>query len=157
MRLLRGLDADCAPDLPPHIPLESLVFSDLREKVTSAIREARRWKKPESLQYSACYELQLEPLENGSELPMSAARLLPGKKELLVLNYGRIELWSVEPPTCIWQAPPFLGQHCCSSFDFDIVEDGKMVMVVGEFIVPDQSTTYVCHYSLTPGLSYRVV
>lgn len=86
------------------------------------------------------FELRVEAPENGTELPM-CARLLPGRKEVLTLNCGRIELWSLEPHSCIWHAPPFLGRFACSSFDFDVIQNGTVVMIVGEFIVPEISTT----------------
>lgn len=40
---LRGLNSEQTPNLPPHIPLESLAAEEVKDKVVRAIRGHKDW------------------------------------------------------------------------------------------------------------------
>ncbi|OCB87931.1 hypothetical protein A7U60_g4887 [Sanghuangporus baumii] len=137
--LLRCLDIDCAPDVPPQVSMESLSLVDLREKVKGAVMRCRAWKSPDKLRIF--YDLVLQvPFPNDSDVH-SSARLLPGGRYLLVSNSGRLELWCLRTLSRIWNAPLFRGVNQCTSFDFELETDGRFVTIVGEFISP-QCTSF---------------
>ncbi|KAH8108547.1 hypothetical protein DFH11DRAFT_1632642 [Phellopilus nigrolimitatus] len=46
LALLRGLPNDCAPNLPPHVSIESLDFISLKSLVVRAVRGSRNWNSP---------------------------------------------------------------------------------------------------------------
>ncbi|KAL5511005.1 hypothetical protein ACEPAG_3724 [Sanghuangporus baumii] len=142
--LLQSLDIDCAPDVPPQVSMELLSLVDLREKVKDAVTRCQAWKNPDKLQIF--YDLVLRvPLPDTESDVHSSARLLPGgaQKYLLISNSGRLELWCLRTLSRIWNAPLLRGRNQCTSFDFELETDGKFVTIVGEFISPEETATYL--------------
>lgn len=56
-------------------------------------------------------------------------RLLPGRAEALVINRGRLELWHTSTKRRLWSVPTFSGDFNCFAFDFEVVEEGKKLIV----------------------------
>ncbi|THH10694.1 hypothetical protein EW145_g1143 [Phellinidium pouzarii] len=139
LSLIQSLDVEQAPDLPPNQPLESLSSSDLKGKVIRAKRSYHRWNT-EGCRISKQIELHVD-------VPLDATpsrldpRLLPGGREVLVENGGRLELWSLVSHERLWTAPHNEG-HCeCLSFDFELAQDSAILNIAGIFVVPELSVT----------------
>ncbi|EJD04798.1 uncharacterized protein FOMMEDRAFT_139520 [Fomitiporia mediterranea MF3/22] len=142
LRLLHNLDVTCSPNLPLYQSCRDLTVNSLKTIVTDAVKCFHSWKKAGNLRVFHCLSLQVESPQNGSQIPMMA-RLLPGGRQLLILNSGRLELWSLKTVSCVWQAPEFHGGYQCSSFDFHMLEAGSDMYIVGDFIIPEDETTYL--------------
>lgn len=131
LELLHGLDIDCAPDLlPPRI--QDLSLSDLKYKVVDAVSGSLSGMGSKRFSINNEKVIHIVTPQNSSDQFVDA-RLLPGGKEILVLNCNHLELWSVDDGVCSWYAPPYRGLSKCSSFDFELVENGTVVMIVGVF------------------------
>ncbi|EJD04781.1 uncharacterized protein FOMMEDRAFT_132672 [Fomitiporia mediterranea MF3/22] len=142
LRLLHNFDVACSPNLPPYQSCRDLTVNSLKTIVTDAVKCFHSWRKAGKLRVFHGLSLQIESPQYGSRVPMMA-RLLPGGRQLLVLNSGRLELWSLETASCAWQAPEFHGDYQCSSFDFHTLESGSDIVIVAEFIIPEDETTYL--------------
>ncbi|KAH8116477.1 hypothetical protein DFH11DRAFT_1853219 [Phellopilus nigrolimitatus] len=57
-----------------------------------------------------------------------------------VAEIGRLELWSTNSGELVWTAPADRENHGCISFDFELGEDSKTLMVVGVFVDKGSST-----------------
>lgn len=66
-------------------------------------------------------------------------RLLPGAREAVLLNNGRVELWSIESRECFWGAPPaYDGKHDCMAYDCELSHDEKIVSIAWLSISDDE-------------------
>ena len=135
LRLLRTLDVQLAPNLPPGIPVTSLPASDLKAIVVSAHRADYRWRTEGRLHVGRRVEMQVDYPATGRPVGRPEPRLLPGAREALLICGGRLELWELETRVCVWTAPDREAGYDCVSFDFEVAEDGRTMNIAGIFVV----------------------
>ncbi|KAH8115669.1 hypothetical protein DFH11DRAFT_1854098 [Phellopilus nigrolimitatus] len=80
---LCGLPNECAPDLPPHVSLESLNCSGLKTLVVRAVRGNRNWKSPSPKVTREIKVLVNDPVRK-PVLVVNEASLVPGGDYLVV-------------------------------------------------------------------------
>ena len=56
-------------------------------------------------------------------------RLLPGRPEALVINRGKLEIWHITTKRRLWCVPTVSGDFNCFAFDFEVVDEGKKVII----------------------------
>ncbi|KAH8108855.1 hypothetical protein DFH11DRAFT_1516248 [Phellopilus nigrolimitatus] len=137
--LLRNLDIDQAPAIPSYLRLESLSTKELKKTVIKAIRTSDTWHSHETLRVSQVMELRINTADP-ADLDGIDPRLLPGGQHVLLERRGQLELWSTNSRELVWTAPADSENHGCISFDFELVEDGKTLMVAGVFRDKGSST-----------------
>lgn len=98
------------------------------------------WRTSGRLKVKRRTQLQLEDIQGeGVDMDgLTDARLLPGAKELVCVNRGRLELWTLENPECLWAAPPYNGKHDCLNFDLELTDSGNLLNIAGLFASEDQ-------------------
>lgn len=68
--------------------------------------------------------------------------ILPGGEYVLIENRGQLELWSVDPVTCLWVAPlPSFGRLDCTAFEFELQQHGSELVVAAAYIDTERSRT----------------
>ena len=135
--LLTSLRDDEAPNLPPHVSVSSLPIRQLRDIVLGGLRRKKFWEKvTDTVHPFHVDELHLSETSPYDADPMGrmAMKLLAGGQQVLVEKGSSIQLWSVEPKECLWTTPPFTENHVCLSFDFEVAEGGKHLMVAALFL-----------------------
>ena len=137
---LQRLDVECAPSLNPFEPLISKPTPDLKEMVIRAIRRHKNWSDP--TQEHKLRSVDLPITRDAGDLDILVEpRLLPGGKEVLILNCGRLELWSLVTKERIWEIKSPVGRFSCAGFDFDIVDNGNVLNVAILFEDFETTTT----------------
>ncbi|KAH8111095.1 hypothetical protein DFH11DRAFT_1859790 [Phellopilus nigrolimitatus] len=72
-------------------------------------------------------------------------RLLPGGRYALLVNRRDLQLWSLEHSTCVWVAEPphTYNLRNCDTFDFELLQDGKVLIIAAGFSNPTSRSVYV--------------
>ena len=98
------------------------------------------WRTAGRLQVKRRIQLQLEDIleEDVDVEGLTDARLLPGAKEVICINRGRLELWTLENPGCLWAAPLYGGRRDCLNFDCELTNGGNSLNIAGLFASGDQ-------------------
>ncbi|KAH8113607.1 hypothetical protein DFH11DRAFT_1510049 [Phellopilus nigrolimitatus] len=145
LKHLRALDQDHAPDLPRHISVSELPWSELRSLVVRAHRR-----------HSNCTDLHTTPLQPTREVIVPSKweincegetdgewryELLPGGTLLLVMRRpGYLQCWDVRDKHCVWTYQPDTSSvtsdmqmpEVCD-FSYDMQANGDVrVLVVSE-------------------------
>lgn len=120
MSQLESLDIDCAPDLPPCICIDSLKTEDIKKKVTQAVSVHHSWTTLDRMKVARETEIPIPPPEFGQTGNLVEPRVLPGCQEIIVVNCGRLELWSTETKSRIWFLPIYEEYFDCVSFDCEL-------------------------------------
>ncbi|EJD04895.1 uncharacterized protein FOMMEDRAFT_18615 [Fomitiporia mediterranea MF3/22] len=124
--LMRKLDIEQAPDISPFQTIDSIPDLDLRRKVVDAVHKYRTWNTPGQVPPLRSVEL---PLPHIQDERIIKARLLPGGNELLIANYGDIELWSIESRERLWNIPAPEEHIVSTGFDYELLNDGLILVV----------------------------
>lgn len=138
--LLKNLDVNRAPDITNHLSLSSLSSIEAKDKLAKAFRLEYGWRTTGALAVTQRVTASVSPRERPGDIlaPMTGRVepfLIPGGKYALLVNYGRLELWSVNSPTCHWVASnPSPGSLDCTAFEFDMQEDGAMLVISAAYI-----------------------
>ncbi|KAH8106373.1 hypothetical protein DFH11DRAFT_1712132, partial [Phellopilus nigrolimitatus] len=110
---LRGLPNECAPDLPPHVSLDSLDCIGLKTLVVRALRGNRNWNSPLPKATREIKVIVNNPIREPT-LVVKKASLVPGGDYLMVrwsssqVNpwlYGYVQLLEVPNGEKIWLYP----------------------------------------------------
>ena len=130
--LLQKLDIEQAPDVHPFDSIEAIPDPELRRKVVSAVRRHQTWHDPGAIPPYRVVEL---PLPHVTDEHIIKTRLLPGGRELLLANYGHIELWSIETQECLLRIPPPRDYVNMVGFDFQLVDAGETLAIASVWTV----------------------
>ncbi|KAL5532571.1 hypothetical protein ACEPAF_4345 [Sanghuangporus sanghuang] len=137
---IQRLDVECAPNLNPFESITSKSAPDLKRTVISAIQRHRNWADPR--QHHNLHVTDLPITRPAGELDILVEpRLLPGGRDILILNCGRLELWSLVTKEKLWEIKSPVGRFSCAGFDYDVVDDGNMLNVAILFEDFETSTT----------------
>lgn len=98
-----------------------------------AIGAAHNWCTEGCLKITRRVELQVGLPEDGDPDKGVKPRLLPGGREVLMENYGRLELWSLLSKERLWVSPEYKDRDCIT-FDFQLSDDGKAVNIADVFV-----------------------
>lgn len=139
MSLLRGLDLDYAPDIPPHVSFESLSAGDIREKIAGAFSRQRNWTSPDGPRATKVQTVRL-PVNRTDIDRLSEVRLLPGGQYVLMVTGKKLELRRVQPSaegtleSCdanlVWKdEDPQFSRHIARGYDFELVDNGETLMI----------------------------
>lgn len=133
IHFLSALDVQQAPNISPTHSLSGLTTLSIREIVIDALKKDHEWHTREHAKILHSQELRI-PAPGGAE-PRTciSARILPGGKEVVVLNCGRIEIWSLEEGQCIWACPDYEGGQFCLTYDFELADDKKSLNIACVF------------------------
>lgn len=101
--------------------------------VIRAVRTEHTWNMEGCVKVAHDIELSINPPEGNNLQACISPRLLPGGWDAVILNCGRLELWSLDTRTRLWACPQYEGGHYCLSFDMDLSEDGKTLNIAGVF------------------------
>ncbi|KAH8110454.1 hypothetical protein DFH11DRAFT_1514246 [Phellopilus nigrolimitatus] len=153
LKHLHALDQDHAPDLPRHIPLTDLTWSDLRNLVVRAQRQSLNCTGPTPLRATRETTVPVGSANSDGVLGRlygsgTDVALLPGGSLLLVCwSAGYLQCWDVPGRECLWTHMPeaSLGEpdtqplRVCS-FGYDMQANGEVrVLVVSESADNDPS------------------
>ncbi|EJD02480.1 uncharacterized protein FOMMEDRAFT_134996 [Fomitiporia mediterranea MF3/22] len=138
--LLEGLDIEHAPSVNPFEPLDAVPVPDLKQTVISAIRKHRNWRDPRQVHDMFVVDLPLDRSPEGWDVIVEP-RLLPSGKEILVLNCGMIELWSLETKERLWALTSPMGRSSCAGYDFEVTNGGTTLVTALLFEDFELSTT----------------
>jgi hypothetical protein len=129
-----------APNVTHQSPPKTLPTPDLQTKVVEAVRTSHSWRNPGKLKLVEKASLSISPrafinaAENVSaQLGRIDPLLLPDEKHVLLENHGRLELWSIVPRARMWTVEPTREGECVA-FDYEIVNNGKSMMVAALFL-----------------------
>ena len=150
--MLRSLDINEAPNLPPYMSVDSLSSTELEHLVVNAVSREKARASQDTLYATSITELKVGPRDQeptGADEFMRRVdpRLLPGGKYVLLEDDGVLKLWSVEKEQLIWTAQS-ARDVTCMAFDYEVVDGGNMVMVAGMFIDKDRDEAYGILYHL---------
>ena len=70
-------------------------------------------------------------------------RLLSGGKQVFVIKDGRLELWSVEEDALVWAAPRTAHFLEHDVYDFELLSEHELVVVLVETIMDGEISRYV--------------
>lgn len=109
---LRGLSNECAPDLPPHVSLESLDCMGLKMLVVCAVRRNKNWNSPSPKVTREMNVIFDKPIQEPA-LVVKKASLVPGGDYLMVQwtsksiewMHGYVQLLEVSNGEKIWLYP----------------------------------------------------
>ena len=132
LQLLRRLDVIEAPDLPPGEQIRCLTALDLRRKVIGAVKASYDWRNKGHISVSRSAELRVRPADEVDPDKGVKPRLLPGGREVLMENCGRLELWSMVSKERLW-ASPVCQDRDCITFEFQLSDDQKTLNIVDVF------------------------
>ncbi|KAH8108546.1 hypothetical protein DFH11DRAFT_1086330 [Phellopilus nigrolimitatus] len=111
LTLLRGLPNECAPDLPPHVSIESLDCSSLKSLVVRAVRGNRNWNSPSPKATREIKVIGNNPVRKPA-LVINKASFVPGGDYLVVkwairsaAQDGYLQLLEVSNGEKIWLYP----------------------------------------------------
>lgn len=130
---------DEAPDLPPHISVDTLSTSELRTIVLGGLRQKLLWDSTStSMKPNRVDEILLCDSPSSTESARQAARidarLVPGGGHVLVENGSCIQLWSVGTGQLVWSTPLLPDSHACLAFDFEVATGGEGIMIAALFL-----------------------
>ncbi|KAH8116368.1 hypothetical protein DFH11DRAFT_1206182 [Phellopilus nigrolimitatus] len=144
---LHALDQDRAPNLPRHVRLNELDFSDLRILVERAHRRRFNCTAPTLLRPTRKITVPIRPEDSDDPCggPYGFGRgdvaLLPGGALLLVLwSSGYLQCWDVQGGERVWVYPQRASSDVLDmqmpkvcEFSYDMQADGNVhVLVVSE-------------------------
>lgn len=124
MNRLQNCSIEHTPDLPPHRPLSSFSNAELKNKLVSSIRNDYRWRTPGKLPTPRVVSMNFGQASAGDALV--EPKLLPGAKEMLSIQNGRLELWSIEDQVMLWAAPASVETYVCLGYEFELLEGGEL-------------------------------
>ena len=146
LKRLQLLDQEHAPDLPPHVNVDSLTYHELRDLVVRARRRVLNCTGSSPLRVSRemVIPISQENVNNilGQTLGWGADTLLVpgGRYFLLKWPAGYLQCWDVATKDCMWTYPriprnvsdtSWVLSRCC--FACDVQMDGYVhVAVVSE-------------------------
>lgn len=135
--MLRGLDYDYVPDIPPHVDLESLSTADLREKIARSFRSHRNWTSPTGPTPSRLKAVRLSTARTDDDR-MHGVKLIPGGHYIVLVTDRVLELRRVESTPAgqsddanlVWKDDdPKFARHGARSYDFILVDNGNSLII----------------------------
>ncbi|KAH8109138.1 hypothetical protein DFH11DRAFT_1691275 [Phellopilus nigrolimitatus] len=146
LEYLHALDQNHAPDLPRHVPLSELSWSDLRTLVVRARRRHLNCSgsAPPRPTREITVPIGSANADGALGKPHGAGTdvtLLPGSSFLLVhWSAGHLQCWDVLCGVCVWTYPPRASSDASGmqtlrvcSFSYDMQPNGDArVLVVSE-------------------------
>ncbi|KAH8116229.1 hypothetical protein DFH11DRAFT_1741950 [Phellopilus nigrolimitatus] len=151
--LLQSLDVTRAPNITPYDRLDSLLPDQMCSKFAEAVGSSHRWlMSGKDKRYAQEASLRITPHtqfnHGGSDekYVFMRPRLLPGGHYALLVNRRDLQLWSLEHSTCVWVAKPphTYNLRNCDTFDFELLQDGKFLIIAAGFSNPTSRS--VCVY-----------
>ncbi|KAH8105541.1 hypothetical protein DFH11DRAFT_1316461 [Phellopilus nigrolimitatus] len=152
--VLQKLDVTQAPNITPYDRLDKLSAEQMASKVAKAVESSDRWQDSgENKGYAEEASLRITPHTqhyhgNSDEWTASMRpRLLPGGRYALLVNGEDLQLWSLEHSTRVWVAePPHANFRICDTFDFELLQGGKVLIIATKFSNLMDSERFVCVY-----------
>lgn len=144
LSLLQDLEATEPPSIPPHVPLSSLQYLQLRSLATSAHRRDLVWESSSQLSLldeviipygSASLGEDFDPSEFSPQL-----FVLPGGEYVLSMwpeVEGYLSCWSIPDKKWLWSYPPPERRGMAlNNFAYDMKENGDI-----HFVFVDDNAT----------------
>ena len=147
LSLLKGLDATRAPDVGPQESLDLMSRDALHAKLVKALRLGYGWQTPGALKATRKATVNVVPRTMPDAFPGEAVgrvepMIIPGGKHALIDNRGQLELWSIDPASCLWVAPLHSrGRLDCTAFEFELQQDGSQLIISAAYIDIEGSRT----------------
>ena len=139
IHLLICLDYTCAPDIPPHVNIDSLSYDKVRSIVVDAVRSYVHVTDGADVTYEVRHRILLECAsgsvvsETGSPYGGDTMRLSPGGRYFFIVLADphvakRLQIYDLhDGGRCIW----FFEAVCqLLDFDFECRQDGSILVAV---------------------------
>ena len=108
--------------------------SSLRHGAVNGVRARDVWSNPNTMKLVK--EDEIHFTEEVITRPVEP-RMIPGGDEVIFARSGKLEVWSLTTHEHLWTAPPPQRSYFCTSLDFEVVENGRAVMIACEYSSPD--------------------
>ncbi|THH02967.1 hypothetical protein EW145_g6647 [Phellinidium pouzarii] len=145
-----------APDVTRSQLIETLSTAELRSKAIRAVRIAHSWRTlgalhvtEESVLHVGTRTLDIDRDANTNHSTWVEPYILSNCKYVLLDNRGQLELWSMVSRRRIWASPSSTeNRRDCFSFNFELQEDGDVLVVAATFLNVAWGTCSLCVYKI---------